>query len=305
MGNVVPSRHRASGIPATTHRIDILNAQRRQWNYRQLIAMPTANNVQPPAKQSGLRQDLGGLEDRARGESLKQSLSKPVSIVGIVLALAVVGFTVFLEQDPTTLRLEIPEVRYELMRNEGLSDGVPIAIRIGKLMVFQISDPISGNQGALRAKQVVESLSGAVNELAEDPPRVITIENSDGGNPAVVQREYEDSGESLKIVTITEDDLLLAKTDDSKLLARLWAERLTDTMRLLLFGQAPEFSRSTPFGAALDTLYVNAINAEGSMTTHTLETVFNELPVHMQLALTEEPPAPPDDEVQADAGIAN
>ena len=260
--------------------------------------MPTAKNPPPSRHRASQAQQLGGLEDRARGESLKQILTKPVSIVGITLALIVVGITIMLEQDPTTLRLEIPEVRYELMRNEGLSGGVPIAIRLGNLLVFQISDPISGSQGAQRAKQVVESLTSALNELAEDPPRVITIENTaaDGG-PVIVQKEYEDSDHSLEIVSVTSDDLLLAKIDDSKLLARLWAERLTDSMRLLLFGQAPEFSRDTPFGAALDTLYVNAVNSEGSMTTATLNDVFDDLPVELQRALTEDPPvAPPTDD---------
>ena len=267
--------------------------------------MPTRKPTPPPTP-AVPRQDLGGLEERAQGESLKQILSKPVTKVAIVLGLAVVGVTILLEQDPTTLRLEVPEARYELMRNEGLSEGVPIAIRIGQFMVFQINDPISGGQGAQRAKQVVESLTAALEELAEDPPRVITIESSAvGGDPVVVQKEYSDSAESLEIVTVTDQDLRLAKTDDSKLVARLWAERLTDTMRLLLFGQAPEFSRDTPFGAALDTLYVNAVNAEGSMTTATLNSVFEELPVELQLALTEEPPEPPVGGEQANADLGD
>ncbi len=263
--------------------------------------MANTQNPLPPNP----RQDLRGLEHRATRPSVRQVLTKPVTVVGGVLGLTVVFLIFFLEQDPSALRLEIPDVRYELLRNEGRSQGVPIAIRIGQMMVFQISDPIQGPQGAQRAKQVVETLTSALAELAENPPRVITIETgSAGGMPAVVQKEFEDSDTSLELVTVTEDDMLLVKADDSKLLARIWAERLTDTMRLLLFGQPPEHSRHTAFGAALDTLYVNAMNAEGGLTTAVLRTAFEDLPLELQRALTETPPAPPPElsEASRDSG---
>ena len=69
------------------------------------------------------------------------------------------------------------------------------------------------------------------------------------------------------------------KTDDAKLLAHIWAERLTDSLRLLIFGQPPEFSRDTQFGAALDTLHETA--------------AFDRLPVELREALTSFPSLPP------------
>ena len=243
----------------------------------------------PPAGQT-----LESLASSSERESLKQILTKPVTLVAIGLGLAIIGLVFFLQQDPGVLTLEIPEVRFELMPNEGVTEGVPIAIRMGHLMLFQISDPVSGAAGAARAKQVVASLTQALDELVADPPRVITIQAGvDEGLPTIVQKVYTDSPESLEIVSVTADDMALAKTDDAKLLARIWAERLTDSMRLLIFGEPPEFSRDSPFGSALDTLYVNAANESGALTTAALNTAFEGLPVNLQKALNQDPPQPP------------
>ncbi len=260
------------------------------------FCMPEAENTSTDIAPQAVPQTNEGFEAFERGgqrQTLRQVLSKPVTIVAIVLGLAIMVFVVFLQQDPSALTLEIPELRYELLPNDGLSEGVPIAIRMGHLMVFQISDPVAGGGGATRAKQIITNLTLALNQLVENPPRVITIETGvDADSPVIVQKEYTDSDLSLQIVQVTAGDLALAKTDDAKLLARLWAERLTDSLRLLLFGEPPEFSRDTLFGSALDTLYVNAMSAEGSLTTDALNTAFEGLPVDLQRALTEAPSLP-------------
>ena len=89
--------------------------------------------------------------------------------------------------------------------------------------------------------------------------------------------------------------MTLAKTDDAKLLARIWAERLTDAMRLLIFGEPPEFSRDSPFGSALDTLYVNAAAEAGALTTNALNEAFEELPVNLQKGSHRRPAGAPCD----------
>ena len=241
---------------------------------------------------SELAGDLQALEAGSKSESLRQVLAKPVTIVAAVMGLAVVAFIIFLQQDPATLRLAAPEAGYELLPNDGLTGGLPIAIHLGPLTVFEISDPAAGGGGAGRARQIVENLDAVVAQLMESPGRIITIEWGEEGMPAIVQKEFEDSDSSLEIVRITGDDLTLAKGDDPKLLARVWAERLTDSLRLLVFGSPPEFSRDTPFGGALDTLYVNATSQEGRLTTDILVDAFNELPDDLQQALTSFPPLP-------------
>lgn len=256
------------------------------------VETPDTDSQRPAAPAS--RQGLEALASGSEQESLKQILTKPVSLVAMGLGVAIIGLVIFLQQDPRVLTLEIPEVRFELLPNEGVTQGVPIAIRMGHLMVFQISDPVTGAAGAARAKRIVASLNQALDELVANPPRVITIQSSTGeGLQMIVQKEYTDSEEFIEIVSVTADDMALAKTDDAKLLARIWAERLTDSMRLLIFGEPPEFSRDSPFGRALDTLYVNAANEAGALTTDALDTAFEGLPVDLQKALTENPPEPP------------
>lgn len=239
------------------------------------------------------RRELEALEAGSRGDSFRQILAKPVVVVAILLGLGVVGIVVYLQQGPSALTLEAPEARYELLRNQGLTQGVPISIQLGPLTVFHISDPMAGGAGAVRAKQVVDSLSAAVQELSEAPGRVITIDTgAPEGMPRVVQKETADSSASLEIVSVTSDDMLLAETDDAKLLARIWAERLTDSLRLLIFGQPPEFSRDTSFGAGLDVLHGTAMRESGSLTSDSLMAAFNELSADLQEALTSFPALP-------------
>ena len=258
--------------------------------------MPDREPLEPHMSGRNLppNQELESFDSGAQKISVKQMLAKPVTIVAMALGLAVVGLVFFLQRDPASRTLQAPEARYELLRNEGLTQGVPIAIRLGPVTVFQISDPHAGSGRADRARQVVANLTLAVEELTETPGRVITIE-SDGpeGLPKIVQKEFSDSAESLEIIQIASDDLVLAETENAKLLARICAERLTDSLRLLLFGDPPEFSRDTPFGGALDTLYVNALSEGGPLTTAGLLEAFENLPDETREALVSFPPLPP------------
>lgn len=240
------------------------------------------------------RKELEALESGSKGDSIRQILAKPVVIVAIVLGFVVAGVVVVLQQGPSALTLETPEARYELLQNQGRTQGVPIAIQLGPLTVFHISDPMAGGSGAGRAKQVVESLSAVVQQLSETPGRVITIDTAAAeGMPRIVQKETPDAPEALEIVSVTSDDMALVETDDPKLLARIWAERLTDSLRLLIFGQPPEFSRDTLFGVGLDTLYGTALRESGSLTSDSLMAAFNQLSADLQDALTSFPALPP------------
>ena len=263
--------------------------------------MPDQDRPHPPVAVQASK-ELESLESGSKGDSLRQILSKPVTIVAIVLGLAVVGIVVVLQEGPGALTLELPEVKYQLLQNEGLTQGVPIAIQLGPLTVFEISDPMAGGGGAGRAKEVVASLAAAVRELAETPGRVITIDTGAAeGMPRIVQKETATAEELLEIVSVTSDDMVLVETEDAKLLARIWAERLTDSLRLMIFGQPPEFSRDTQFGAALDTLHGTASRESGALTTDALMAAFDELPVELREALTSFPPLPAPVEPQSSA----
>lgn len=247
---------------------------------------PSSDTAQP-------NRELHSLATGPRRESFRQILAKPLTIVASVMCVVIIGLVFYLQQDPAALTLERPEAQYELLPNNGLTDGVPIAIQLGPLTVFEISDPLAGGSGAARAREVVDSLNTALSELEETPGRFITIEsNANEGLPSIVQKASPDSVESLLLVQVTSDDMALAQTDDAKLLARVWAERITDSFRLLLFGEPPEFSRDTAFGGALDTLYVNARAESGKLTTETLSTAFEELPESSRQALTSFPALP-------------
>ena len=255
------------------------------------IEHPASRSPSPDTAQPN--RELQSLAAGPRRDSIRQILAKPLTIVASVMCVVIIGLVIYLQQDPAALTLERPEAQYELLPNDGLTDGVPIAIRLGPLTVFEISDPLAGGSGAARARQVVEDLNTALTELEETPGRYITIEsNADAGLPSIVQKASPDSIDSLVLVQITADDMALAETDDAKLLARIWAERITDSFRLLLFGEPPEFSRETAFGGALDTLYVNARAEGGKLTTETLSNAFEELPESSRQALTSFPALP-------------
>lgn len=227
---------------------------------------------------------------------MRQVLTKPKSLVAIGLGLVIIAVVFYLQEDPAALTLETPEVRYELLQNQGATSGIPIAIRLGPLTVFQISDPAAGGGGATRAREVVANLEVAVAQLVATPGLVITIENSrEEGMLTIVQKEKVDSPESLEIVSVTPDDLRLVDSEDAKLLARVWAERLTDSLRLLIFGSPPEFSRDTAFGSALDTLYVDTRNVHGRLTSDGLTEVFEGLRDDVREALVGFPPLPQSD----------
>ena len=227
---------------------------------------------------------------------------QPVTIAAIVLTLAVVGLVVYLEAGSSSSLPEI-EVSYELLPNEGRSEGVPIAIKLNEIAVFVINDPLDGGSGANRAQSVVENLQESVTILKDEPGKIITLDES-GAFPTIVQQAKDGTDRRL-LINITEEDLKIATETNPKRLARVWAERLTDTVKLIAFGEAPEYSTGTEFGDAMGTLYAAARQKGGSVSEGSLEEAFEILNDNQKLVLETVPllPAAAETETESEDGV--
>ena len=78
----------------------------------------------------------------------------------------------------------------------------------------------------------------------------------------------------------------LAGDEDPKRVARIWAERLTDGLKVLQFGEPPKFTIGSDFGNALETLYLNARSEEGGISTDSIDDSFEKLSDEQKLSLT-------------------
>lgn len=230
------------------------------------------------------------LHDAETKSSFGDVIKKPSTIISIVLALAVVGLVIWLQQRAISTELPPPSVSYELLPNSGLTEGVPIAIKINQVAVFQISDPLAGGGSADRAREIVEHLEGAIQDLVDAPGREITLDES-GDYPTIIQMAPDGTG-TRDIVQPNADDLILAGIDDPKAVARIWAERLTDTLKALMFAEPPEFTQGTDFGHALDAMLLGARGERGAISDESLDESFEALSDAEKLTLTELPPRP-------------
>ena len=222
----------------------------------------------------------------------KSPLKQPVFLAAGVLGLCVIGLIFWLESGRIYVELPAPEVTYELLPNDGLTEGVPVAIKVADVSVFRIDDPMTSG-GAERAKQVQADLQAAIEEAEDEPaPRTITIDLESAELPAIVQTNV--SGEERRVlIQLTEGDLIQANTDDAKWLARLWAERLTDALKVTMFGEAPSFTQGTEFGEALELLYDQA-RVDGPVSRGSLNDAYENLGEPEQVALANFPPQPED-----------
>jgi hypothetical protein len=220
----------------------------------------------------------------------KETLKKPSSIISIVLGIAVLGLVVWLQQRSISIDLPAPVVTYEILPNEGLTDGLPVAIKLNHVAVFRISDPLSGSGGAERAKEIVANLEGAIADLEEAAGREITLGERDDF-PTIIQSASDGSGMRL-IVQLTADDLILAGSDSAKGVSRLWAERLTDSLKVMMFAEAPEFTANTEFGEALVAMYMGARSERGAMSGNSLDESFEALEEEQKGVLAQLPPRP-------------
>jgi hypothetical protein len=112
-----------------------------------------------------------------------------------------------------------------------------------------------------------------------------------GDYPTIVQMAPDASGYRA-IVQPDADDLILAGIEEPKAVARIWAERLTDTLKSLMFAEPPEFTQGTEFGHALDAMLLGARGERGEISEDSLAESFELLSDAEKLALTELPPRP-------------
>jgi len=248
---------------------------------------PAADPQSPPTHDDGLE-----FAERAQGKTLKSVLKEPVMIAAGVLALCIVGFVIYLESGNYQGSLPPPEISYELLRNEGLTEGVPIAVKVNHVSVFMIDDPMAGGQPA-RAKEIVANLEGALEDLRAEPGRTITIITDDAALPTIVQSKV-DGSERRVLIQLTPGDVVISEQPDPKWLSRTWAERVTDSFKVYMFGEAPKFAVSDDFGAALTTLYLNAKGEKASVSIGGLDDAYEDLSPEQQVALASFPPPPPE-----------
>ncbi len=214
--------------------------------------------------------------ERAKGRDLKTTLKQPVFIAAALLALGVIGLIVYLERGRINVELTPPEITYELLPNQGLTAGVPIALKVNQVSVFQIDDPMQGGN-ASRAKEVVAALEGAVQDLVAEPGRVITLDVDSAELPAIVQNNPDGSGRRV-LVQITQGDVTLSGQSDPKWIARVWAERVTDAFKMFIFGEPPLFSVGSDFGEALAEMHAKAMEERSAISLGALNRAYDEMP---------------------------
>jgi hypothetical protein len=253
-----------------------------------VMSDPQTASPSPPAGDQGPR-----FEKQAGKKPVESTITKPVLVIAVAVIAILAGVVYYLETARSDAGLPPPAVSYTLLPNQGRTGGVPIAIKLNRIAVFMIDDPIAEGSGAVRARQLVEQMQLLVNDLYENPGHVITISH-EGGLPSVV--EDPQPGQPLKTwVQMTDGDLAVAGETDSKRLVRLWAERLTDTLKVLVFAEDPEFTKETDFGKALLALLEAAKDEHGQVSAASLEESFGALPDQQRLVLETLPvmaPAP-------------
>ena len=240
-------------------------------------------------------------DERVKPATWKERLMRPATLAALALGAAILTGLIVLELGRFELQLPPPTVSYVLLPNEGKTDGLPIAIKLNQLAVFMISDPLKQGSGATRAKNIVEQLQPALTAAAEDPGKTITIDAESYELPAIVLSESDGTDKQV-LLRMIPADMVLAGETDAKRLARVWAERLTDAMKVLAFAEAPKFSTGTEFGNALKAMRANAVTPQGIVTRDSLVAAFAGLTEQERLALETLPVRSPPTEPTPDSG---
>ena len=222
--------------------------------------------------------------DHAQAATFQTILKRPVTMAAIGLVILIGVFVAFLESGSLEISLPVPEVSYTLLPNEGRTSGVPIAIKLNQIAVFMVNDPLSGGGGAKRAQELVEQIQLSVDRAVEERGKSLRIDSETGALPAIVLTEDDGTGIEV-VVQMTPEDLALAGDTDAKRVARIWAERLTDTIKVTAFAEPPKFSKGTDFGSALLAMYVGARDEKGFIRSTALNESFEALPPLQRLSL--------------------
>jgi hypothetical protein len=147
-----------------------------------------------------------------------------------------------------------------------------------------VNDPLSGGGGAKRAQQLVDQIQLSVDRAVEERGKSLRIDSGTKTLPAIVLTEDDGTGKEV-VVQMMPEDLALAGDTDAKRVARVWAERLTDTIKVTAFAEPPKFSKGTEFGSALMAMYVGARDEKGFIRSTALNESFEALPPLQRLSL--------------------
>lgn len=226
--------------------------------------------------------------EQSTKSSWKATLFRPVTVL-FALGLVATGYAVwYLNWRTSGPDLPPPAISYTLLPNEGKTKGVPVAIKVNQLTVFMLDDPLETPEGAARAKTVVAALDETIRPLSKATGEVrFAVEIKDGRPVILVVTQSGPDPRAL--ATVTEADVTLAGETDATRLAALWAERLTDAVKVFVFGEAPTFSTNTEFGQALLAMYKAAMADQGKLTKRALDRAFERLSAAQRRAL-ETPP---------------
>lgn len=229
--------------------------------------------------------DLSSFTEHAAGRSWKSTLFRPVTLIFIFGVLVVGAFVFFLTSSTGGPDLAMPVVKYELLPNEGRSKGVPVAIRVNQLAVFLIDDPMEA--GATRAQKIVTAIEEVMRNAHSDVGLRFAVEMKDG-RPAILV--VTQAGPDPRVLaSVTEGDVAVSGETDAMRVAGRWAERLTDAVKVFVFGEAPTFSKGTEFGESLGALFKAAVGERGHITKKSLDRAYQRLSPAQRQAL-ETPP---------------
>jgi hypothetical protein len=128
-----------------------------------------------------------------------------------------------------------------------------------------------------------------VQDLVDEPGRVITLDTESSELPAIVQNNPDGSGRRV-LVQLTQGDVTLSAQTDPKWLARNWAERVTDALKVFVFGEPPIFSIATDFGQALERMHSMAMEERSAISLGALNRAYEGLPDAEKSKLANFPP---------------
>jgi hypothetical protein len=229
--------------------------------------------------------DLSSFTEHNTGRNWKSTLFRPVTLIFIFGVLIVGAFVFFLTASTGGPDLPVPVVKYEVLPNEGRSKGVAVAIRVNQLAVFLIDDPMEG--GATRAQKIVSAIEEVMRNAHSDVGLRFAVEMKDG-RPAILV--VTQAGPDPRVLaSVTEGDAAIAGETDATRVAGRWAERLTDAVKVFVFGEAPTFSKGTEFGESLSALFKAAVGERGHITKKSLDRAYQQLSPAQRQAL-ETPP---------------
>ena len=209
----------------------------------------------------------------------------PPALIVFIVGVIAVGLAVwYLIGTTGSGALPLPTVSYTAMPGDSKAKGTPVVIKMDQFALFLIDDPAPPGGPGSRTSQIVSALNRSV-QLAKQSNEIRYQVDRFQGQAVIFMTDEQKTGDTKELVTITEGDLALAGETDGVRLASQWAERLTDVVRILLFGDPPTFTKGTEFGEALQTMYKAAAGSNRKVTKRSLDAAFQKLMPSQRRAL--------------------